>query len=58
MKFALAVGGLFLLGGIIINFMLPGPTWFSIADIVLAYIPMAWLGGEIGIKLSRKNAKS
>lgn len=58
MKFALAIGGLFLLGGIIVNYMLPGPTWFAVADIVLAYIPMAWIGGKIGIKLSRKNSKS
>ena len=58
MKFALAIGGLFLLGGIIVNFMLPGPTWFAVADIVLAYIPMAWIGGIIGVKLSRKNTQS
>tara|TARA_R110000772_G_scaffold35518_7_gene85565 strand:+ start:378 stop:806 length:429 start_codon:yes stop_codon:yes gene_type:complete len=58
MRFALAIGGLFLLGGIIMSYLLPGPTWFEVADIVLAYIPMAWLGGKIGIKLSRKNAKS
>jgi hypothetical protein len=58
MRFALAIGGLFLLGGIIMSYLLPGPTWFEVADIFLAYIPMAYLGGKIGIKLSRKNAKS
>ncbi|MFT4851291.1 MAG: hypothetical protein ACI83B_003857 [Sediminicola sp.] len=58
MKFAMAIGGLFLLGGIIINFMLPGPAWFAVADILLAYIPMAWLGGKIGVILSRNNARS
>jgi hypothetical protein len=57
MKFAMAIGGLFLLGGIIINFMLPGPAWFAVADILLAYIPMAWLGGKIGVILSRNNAR-
>lgn len=51
MKFAWAIGGLFLLGGIAVNYMLPGPTWFAIADIVLAYLPMAWLGGKLGGKL-------
>ena len=54
MNFALVVGGLFLLGGIMVNYMLPGPTWFTITDIVLAYIPMAWLGGTIAINLSKK----
>ena len=58
MRFALAIGGLFLLGGITMSYLLPGPTWFEGADIVLAYIPMAYFGGKIGIKLSRKNLKS
>jgi hypothetical protein len=58
MKFALAIGGLFLLGGIIVNYMLPGPTWFTVADIVLAYIPMAWIGGMIGVKLSSRKSTS
>ena len=54
MKMALVVGGLFLIGGIIVNYMLPGPTWFAIVDILIAYIPMAWLGGKIAEKLSLK----
>lgn len=50
MKFAWAIGALFLLGGIVVNYMLPGPTWFAVADIALAYLPMAWLGGKIAEK--------
>ncbi|WP_204345784.1 hypothetical protein [Psychroserpens algicola] len=50
MKFALAIGVLFLIGGIMVNYMLSGPTWFTIADILLAYIPMAWLGGTLAVK--------
>jgi len=52
MKFSLLIGGLFLLGGIIVNYMLPGPTWFAAVDILIAYIPMAWLGGKIALKIS------
>lgn len=55
MKFSLAIGVLFLIGGIMVNYMLPGPTWFAAIDILFAYIPMAWLGGKIAIKYSRKN---
>jgi hypothetical protein len=51
MKFAFAIGVLFLLGGIAINYMLPGPIWFKATDILLAYIPMAWLGGKIAKKI-------
>ncbi|MCI5057614.1 MAG: hypothetical protein MRY83_15985 [Flavobacteriales bacterium] len=50
MKFSLGIGVLFLLGGIAVNMMLPGPTWFAILDITLAYLPMAWLGGKIATK--------
>ena len=55
MKFSLAIGGLFLIGGIMVNYMLPGPLWFTVADIVIAYIPMAWIGGKIAIQFSKTN---
>jgi len=54
MKFSLAIGGFFLLGGIAVNYMLPGPMWFAATDIILAYIPMAWIGGKIALNLSEK----
>tara|TARA_B110000914_G_C15308158_1_gene374329 strand:- start:4 stop:417 length:414 start_codon:yes stop_codon:yes gene_type:complete len=53
MKFSLAIGGLFLLGGIMVSFMLPGPAWFAAADILIAYIPMAWIGGKLAEKLTQ-----
>ena len=54
MKFAYAMGGLFLLGGIMVSFMIPAPTWFTVLDIAIAYIPMAWIGGKIGMSLVKK----
>jgi len=53
MKFSLGIGGLFLLGGIVVNYMIPVPTWFAITDIVFAYLPMAWLGGKLAGRISR-----
>lgn len=47
MRYALIIGGLFLLGGIAVNYMIPGPAWFTTLDILLAYLPMAWLGGKL-----------
>lgn len=38
------IGGLFLLGGIAANVMIPAPTWFRVLDLTVAYLPMAWLG--------------
>ena len=54
MIFSLAIGALFLIGGIMVNYMLPGPTWFAVADIVIAYIPMAWFGGKLALNISKK----
>ncbi|SEA10286.1 hypothetical protein [Bizionia paragorgiae] len=54
MKFAYTIGILFLIGGILVNFMITGPIWFTIADLLLAYIPMAWLGGTLAQKITKK----
>lgn len=51
MKFSLAIGLLFLIGGIMMVYILPGPIWFAVADILLAYLPMAWIGGYIAMKI-------
>lgn len=49
MKFALGIGLLFLAGGITNVFLLPSPLWFSILDLSLAYIPMAYFAGKLGM---------
>lgn len=55
MTFALSVGGLFLICGITVNYLLPGPIWFAVADIGVAYIPMGWLGGRIAMHFANKS---
>ncbi|MDI5895587.1 hypothetical protein [Flavobacterium algoritolerans] len=50
MKLALSIGVFFLLGGIVSVFMLPSPTWFTIVDLVGAYIPMAYFAGSLVVK--------
>ena len=47
MKFALGIAVFFLAGGIYMTLMLPSPTWFTILDIVGAYIPMGYIAGKI-----------
>jgi len=47
MKLAIGIGVFFLIGGSINAMSLPVPTWFSALDLIVAYIPMAWLGGKI-----------
>ena len=53
-KFALGIGAFFLLGGIMASTMIPAPTWFVIADLALAYLPMGWLGGLIAGKIAKR----
>ncbi len=50
MKFAYVIGILFLLGGIANSLMLPSPVWFTFLDIIVAYIPMAYIGGKLALK--------
>jgi len=47
MKFAMGIGILFLAGGITNVILLPSPLWFSILDIAIAYIPMAYLAVKL-----------
>lgn len=47
MGVALGIGMFFLAGGIANTFLLPAPTWFIVVDLVLAYIPMGYLGGKM-----------
>ena len=52
MRLAMAIGICFLIGGIMNIFMLPSPIWFTIVDLGLAYIPMAYLGGKFFLRRS------
>ena len=54
---ALIVGGLHLLGGIAAAFMIPAPAWFIAADLILAYLPMAWIGGWLGSRFANGSAR-
>ncbi len=49
---ALAIGVVFLCGGVAASFMIPAPAWFIALDLLVAYIPMAWLGARIGARLT------
>lgn len=49
MKFAMSIGILFLAGGITNVILLPSPLWFSILDIAMAYMPMAYLAGKLAV---------
>ena len=50
MKLALGVGAFFLLGGIYMATALGAPMWVNAIDLLLAYIPMGWLGGKLARK--------
>jgi uncharacterized membrane protein YqgA involved in biofilm formation len=50
MRFALAIGLFFLIGGITSVYMLPSPVWYTVLDLVGAYLPMGYLGGKLAGK--------
>lgn len=43
-QFAVGIGVLFLMGGVAAVYMFGGPLWFILADLLVAYIPMGYLG--------------
>ena len=47
---AIGIGVFFLFGGAMLVCMLGGPMWFNVTDLLLAYIPMGYLGGILADK--------
>jgi hypothetical protein len=52
-RFAYAIGIVFLCGGIAACFMIPAPIWFMAVDLILAYLPTAWLAILAGSRMQR-----
>ena len=52
---AVALGLLWMCGGIAMLMMLPSPIWFAVADVIL-YVPAALLGVRLGGTLTRSNS--
>lgn len=48
--FAMSIGFLFLVGGVANILMLPSPLWFTLVDLVGAYLPMAFVGYQLAHK--------
>ena len=44
---AIIVSVIFFFGGLFYVVSLPSPIWFSILDLVGAYLPMGWLGAKL-----------
>jgi len=45
MMCAMIIGFVFLIGCISMVYMVGGPMWFMAADLIVAYLPMGYLGG-------------
>jgi hypothetical protein len=56
--FAYIIGAFFLAGGIAATFMIPAPLWFIILDLAAAYIPMAWIGTQLGRRIAGEAGRS
>lgn len=56
MRLAYVIGLVTLAGGIYAAYIIPAPTWFVALDLLVAYIPMAYLGGKLGIRMSAPSA--
>lgn len=54
-RFAYLIGVFFLCGGIAASLMIPAPFWFISLDLVVAYLPMAWLAILSGQRIQQQN---
>jgi hypothetical protein len=54
LRIAWVVGVFFLCGGVAASFMIPAPSWFIGLDLLVAYLPMAWLGIFLGLWIKRR----
>lgn len=52
--FAISIGFLFLVGGVANILMLPSPLWFTLVDLIGAYLPMAYAGYKLTSKKFNK----
>jgi len=50
---AYVIGVIFLCGGVAASFMIPAPIWFIALDLLAAYLPMAWLGVHLGVRMQQ-----
>lgn len=46
-KIAMIIAAFFLLGGIAAATMIPAPSWFEAVDLLVAYLPMGFLGHRL-----------
>jgi hypothetical protein len=53
-QMAYIIGAIFLCGGVAASYMIPAPTWFIALDLLAAYLPMAWLGIQIGTRVKQE----
>lgn len=53
---AFGIGALTLCGGILAAMMIPAPPWFLALDLIVAYLPMAWLATKVGARFIAKKS--
>jgi len=54
MRYALGISAWFLMGGIMSVCMLPSPLWFTLVDLIGAYLPFGYLGYLLSIHFIAK----
>ncbi len=54
MYVALSIGLFFLIGGIAMAMQIPAPLWFTVTDLIVAYIPMALAAGYLAYLREKK----
>ncbi|RWU04454.1 hypothetical protein [Pedobacter chitinilyticus] len=56
MVLAMFIGLFFLAGGIYMVMMVPSPIWFTLVDLLGAYLPVAYFAGKIASSSKNENS--
>ena len=49
MTLAMVIAVVTMVGGVVAVTQLAAPAWFNALDLIVAYLPMGWLGGKLAI---------
>lgn len=56
MVLAMFIGLFFLAGGVYMVMMVPSPIWFTLVDLIGAYLPVAYFAGKIASSTKNENS--
>jgi hypothetical protein len=52
-RVAMIIASIFFLSALVVNTLVATPWWFKVADLIIAFFPMAWIGYVVSLNFVR-----